>query len=321
MASSSILIATWNGEKFIHDQLTSIISQTRKPDEIIISDDGSTDKTVEIAYNMLIQSEIPFKIIANKNQHGSSTNFCNGLSHCKEDLVFFCDQDDQWHQNKIDILASIMESNDSLAYCFTDAELVNPDLSRIGVNLWESLRLKRDIEKFNHSTDQMSILFRQPLVTGATSVFRRHALIACQPFPSEWIHDRWCSTLLATRCHRGVAVDTPTILYRQHQQQQVGGIGMTSFQRWQHIHHTTAEQLEMESSMWKQLSSRTVESSIWGERILGKIEHFKIRAKIRKSSSIRAAYLSIRELVNHRYQYSNGIHSFMRDIFRPGRKS
>lgn len=319
MATTSVLIATWNGEKFIKEQLESIGSQTRLPDEIIISDDGSTDNTIEIARCALALGSIPFKIVTSNGRNGSSRNFCNGLSHCKNDLIFFCDQDDIWNANKIEILASTLESNEDISYCFTDAALVNSDLSPIGLNLWESLDIKDTIARYNLASDQMDVLFHQPIVTGATSAFRRIAINSCQPFPPEWIHDRWCSTLLATMLHRGIAIEIPTILYRQHHEQQVGGNGMSALQRWKHIRHTSAKKIEIESLMWEILHSRIDESSIWKQRVIEKISHFRVRSEISKSNFIKSFYLSAHELINRRYQYSDGIYSFIRDIFLPRR--
>ena len=106
----SVAMATYNGEKFIEEQLLSICHQTRKPDEIVISDDGSKDNTLDIV-RRVAQSEdargIDFVVVTDNPRRGCGGNFEWALSHTSGDVVFICGQDDCWLSNKIEEIERI----------------------------------------------------------------------------------------------------------------------------------------------------------------------------------------------------------------------
>ena len=117
----SVCIATYNGEKFIAEQLHSVLSQISGNDEIVISDDGSTDATLDViraigANNM--------RIIVNKGQHGYTPNFENALKAAKGDVIFLCDQDDLWADNKISLCLQQLQEHDLI---ISDAQLIDAD--------------------------------------------------------------------------------------------------------------------------------------------------------------------------------------------------
>lgn len=99
----SVAIAAYNGEKYIYKQLQSICEQTIKPDEIVISDDNSTDGTVDIIKNFKEKYfDIEFKIIRNNSGKGFAKNFINAILNTSGDFIFLSDQDDIWNLNKIE---------------------------------------------------------------------------------------------------------------------------------------------------------------------------------------------------------------------------
>ena len=110
---SSVIIATYNGERFIIEQLNSIINQTVLPSEIVISDDGSTDKTTEIITSFFEQHNdlpIDFHLVFNKRENrGVLGNFQNAFDNSHGDYVFFCDQDDVWFPNKVERCINTLE--------------------------------------------------------------------------------------------------------------------------------------------------------------------------------------------------------------------
>lgn len=140
----SVAICTYNGEKYIKEQLDSIIHQTRVPDEIILCDDKSSDKTILIASEILDRSGIKYHIYVNENNLGVIENFKNAINYCKGDIIFTCDQDDIWNSNKVELIINEFEKNDKCVLVFTDAELVNKNLNPIGMKLWSTLSFKGD---------------------------------------------------------------------------------------------------------------------------------------------------------------------------------
>lgn len=106
----SVVMAVYNGSKYIEEQLTSIYQQTKIVNEVIIIDDCSKDNSVEIIKNFILKHNlINWQIIENKNNLGYRENFKKGLSLSSGDIVFLCDQDDRWHHDKIEKMVKIME--------------------------------------------------------------------------------------------------------------------------------------------------------------------------------------------------------------------
>lgn len=109
---SSIAVTTYNGRKYIVELLDSIYHQTRKPDEVIIIDDVSTDDTVSIVDKYIDSKNLSnWRIIKNESNIGWKKNFRKAMGMCSGDIIFFCDQDDIWHNDKIEIMCNIMENN------------------------------------------------------------------------------------------------------------------------------------------------------------------------------------------------------------------
>jgi glycosyltransferase involved in cell wall biosynthesis len=98
----SVAIATYNGAKYLRQQLESIAQQTILPNEIIISDDCSDDNTREIVESFVKSSAIPIRFLSNQRNVGIINNFFNAFNHCTGDYIFYCDQDDVWMPNKIE---------------------------------------------------------------------------------------------------------------------------------------------------------------------------------------------------------------------------
>ncbi|MDF2927789.1 MAG: hypothetical protein K0Q75_27 [Anaerospora sp.] len=109
---TSIVLATYNGEKYILEQLNSILNQTRVPDEIVICDDRSTDNTRELVSNFIRNNSLNnWKLIVNDINKGFRKNFIDGIYKTTGDVIFFSDQDDIWPSDKVEVMAKAMESN------------------------------------------------------------------------------------------------------------------------------------------------------------------------------------------------------------------
>ena len=102
----SVAMCTYNGEKYIQEQLESIIYQSVPPDEIVICDDCSNDATLEIVKDILNSYDGIVQLVSNKHNLGYRKNFEKAISLCHGDIIFLSDQDDVWSSNKIEIIKS-----------------------------------------------------------------------------------------------------------------------------------------------------------------------------------------------------------------------
>ena len=101
--SISVLMCTFNGEKYIKEQLESIFRQTQKPNEVLILDDHSSDLTVEIIRTFIAKHSLndSWAVEVNSENLGYAQNFKNGMKRVTGEIVFFCDQDDIWEDKKV----------------------------------------------------------------------------------------------------------------------------------------------------------------------------------------------------------------------------
>lgn len=139
----SVAMATYNGEKYIKEQLDSILSQLNVDDELIISDDGSTDNTLNI-----IEAYHDRRIkIYNGPRKGVKQNFANAISHCNGKYIFLSDQDDTWTENKIVIMLEAFENNEQVKVVVHDNVIVDENMNIIKESFYKLRNSKPGIIK------------------------------------------------------------------------------------------------------------------------------------------------------------------------------
>lgn len=198
----SVCIATYNGEKFIKRQLESIISQLDEHDEIIVSDDGSTDATLQIVKS--VNSPL-VRVVNNKSVHGYTGNFENALNEAKGEYIFLSDQDDEWAPNKVE---KCMQYLDSCDFVVSDASIVDAQ----GGVLAPSFFLMR-----SPKTGFWGNLYKFGYI-GCCMAFRRNVLVKALPIPRNHVlcsHDNWLM-LVASLYHRCKVVNDKLVSYRRH---------------------------------------------------------------------------------------------------------
>lgn len=217
----SIALCTFNGEKFIRDQLDSIAGQTRLPDELIISDDGSTDGTISVIEDFARTGHLPIRIVINEETLGLLNNFNQAIGLCSGEIIFLCDQDDVWFANKIE--RTLIEfSTDEVTMVFCDADTVDSELNPLSKRL--SSITFTDRAKRRQSMDLFEFLLERNIVTGMTMAFRADLRKIALPIPADIpaiIHDGWISMVASLR-GRCVFIDESLVMYRQHSNQLIG---------------------------------------------------------------------------------------------------
>lgn len=117
----SVVMTTYNGEKYVEEQLDSIRVQTRKADEVLIFDDQSSDKTVKIIQNYIDDNKLNnWKITVNVVNKGWRKNFFDGIQETSGDVIFLCDQDDIWVPDKIEKMVQVLEQNEKISVLASD---------------------------------------------------------------------------------------------------------------------------------------------------------------------------------------------------------
>lgn len=177
----SVCIATYNGEKYILEQILSILPQLKENDEIIVSDDSSTDTTLEIIKNI---NDKRIQIFKNTGNHGVNSNFDNALKHAHGEYIFLSDQDDVWLPGKVDRCLAELRTADLIMH---DAIITDYSLIPQNKTLFSELNIKEGF---------LSNFIRNRF-TGCCMAFRRNVLDYVLPIPSSqcFFHDNWIGLL------------------------------------------------------------------------------------------------------------------------------
>lgn len=129
---TSIAVTTYNGCKYIIELLNSIKNQTRMPDEVIIVDDMSTDNTVSIVKEFVEKNcLVNWNVIRNESNLGWKKNFRKAMNLCTGDIIFFCDQDDVWHKDKIDVMCNVLEQHSNVKVLVSNYVLLSEGCKQI----------------------------------------------------------------------------------------------------------------------------------------------------------------------------------------------
>jgi glycosyltransferase involved in cell wall biosynthesis len=216
----SVALCTYNGERFLPDQLASIRAQDRLPDELVACDDGSTDRTVELLRAFAAASPFRVRVEVNPTRLGSSYNFARAIGLCTGDLIALSDQDDVWLPEKLATLEQVLAADPGAGFAFSDAAVVDEHLRPLGYTLWRAIRFG-EAEQRRFAAGGFECLLRRYRVTGATLAFRAALRELFLPVPPGWVHDAWIGLVLSA-VGRGVPIPTPLIRYRQHADQQHG---------------------------------------------------------------------------------------------------
>jgi glycosyltransferase involved in cell wall biosynthesis len=218
-----ILLAAYNGEKFIHQQIDSILAQTYQDWQLLIRDDQSTDNTINIIKEYVNRYSDKIRLIEDKWGHsGLARNFELLLKSSNTEYVMFCDQDDIWLPDKIELTFNAMktaenQNPDMPVLVHTDLKVVDEQLNPVADSFWK-------FHKISPQTDgQLNKIIYRNIVTGCTVMINKKLKDIAMPFPPQVrLHDWWFS-VNAAKNGKIINLFDQTILYRQHSKNVVGG--------------------------------------------------------------------------------------------------
>lgn len=204
----SVGICTYNGEKYIKEQLESIINQTVKVDQIVISDDASTDKTIEIVEKILKKTDINYLISRNEINLGLQGNgeVLYSLLDC--DIVIGCDQDNVWDLSMVEKFKEYFEKNPDAVYVFCNGYLTDSELN-VKSSIFDETFMKEE-----NRTRKKNLLINRSFPHGNTVAFKRSFLQSIRPcmfYSDEWIAS--CAYLCGKKTG---CIDDKLVYFRRH---------------------------------------------------------------------------------------------------------
>ncbi len=323
----SVAMCTHNGARYLREQLDSIAQQTRSPDELVMCDDASADATNEIIRDFAVSAPFPVHLHVNEGILGSTKNFEKAIAICAGDVIALSDQDDVWRADKLAVIEKTFAENPGIGMVFSDAEIVDEQLSTLGRRLWNESGFDKEKQRLIRNGKAFDVLLPAWWVTGATMAFQAKFKDLVLPIPTNlpMIHDGWISLIIAAVA-KVTFIEEPLILYRQHDRQQLGAPTKRSDESGK----AKTELLARLKALPRRNSYLDLVRSLNAihERLLLKgnsagggispiedrLKHLKARSNLPVQAVSRLT-LVLKELLTMRYhKYSNGISSAVKDL-------
>ena len=198
----SVAMAVYNGEKYISEQLQSILNQTVLPDELVICNDSSTDSSLSLLEMFKNKASFKVKIINHELNKGYAAAFNTALCAVSGDLVFICDQDDYWFSDKIESVVNAFKENPHFQFISHNATCTDSNL--------------KSLEKTLFDYDVIRKLEYGSAIHGCVTCIKKEFLDYALPIPYSYTFDRWFA-LLAQFLNLRLLIDKPLQYYRRHE--------------------------------------------------------------------------------------------------------
>lgn len=294
MKHVTVVLATFNGERFIEEQLNSIADQTERPAELIISDDGSIDDTLLICEKFRQRAPFPVHISRNTERLGYRENFMKAVQCASSELIAFCDQDDIWMSNKLEVLTQLFTSEEVLL-AYSNADIVDQSGGYLA-------RLYTAGPNGLSRPSELGPWFKVP---GFAQIFRRdlcrldnlRTLCLDEADVGERIvaHDRWYC-FLASSLGSVTYSDDSLVKYRQHNANVYGWSGANSSARWRSFVHSFKDARRYD---------RYARAAIGRAAVLNSVRNLRIDEIAAGASELK--YLALAECYSERQQcYESG---------------
>jgi glycosyltransferase involved in cell wall biosynthesis len=216
----SVAMCTYNGERFLGQQLATIAQQSRLPDELVVCDDGSTDRTVAMIREFAASVRFPVRVFENERNLGVAANFERAIRLCEGNLIALADQDDIWYPIRLERSEEALMAHPEVGLVFSDADIIDDKGHSTGATLWQRLSFAGQREQ-DLLAGRYLVLAKHRFVTGATVMMRACLRDRCLPIGVGWIHDEWIAMITAAFSDLKPIAE-PLIHYRIHASQEVG---------------------------------------------------------------------------------------------------
>jgi glycosyltransferase involved in cell wall biosynthesis len=316
----SVALCTYNGEKYLREQLDSLFNQTLKPDEIIVSDDMSTDSTLTILREYEFKDiSILFRILDNQQKRGVFNNFPYVISQCKGDIIFTCDQDDYWLPTKIQKHMQVHEKASNIDLVFSNADVVSNNINNYLYPLWEKNSI---VDYKNGQASFASLVIKGRSIAGCCMSFKKILIYKILPFPKEIYHDDWIAT---NACLVGEirGINESLIKYRQHSDNAVGIVrgGKLSFYKSLFTNAAFYVKSDMyiytrHKKIYTALSKSELTSNLVDKyNLMSNLDFYKARSQYGQCSILKSMKALTYNFMCNRYRYHHGFFTYLKDIY------
>lgn len=226
MCKISVVMATYNGEKYIEEQLASIYKQSCPPDEVIIRDDCSTDNTCEVIRKFIENNHLDWVLVSGEKNLGFERNFTEALKLSTGDVIFLSDQDDVWHRDKIKNMSSVMNRYKQIlclnsSFVCIDSEGRRIPSKHMPFTSNNGLIIGKIIKKHSLSSFSAEEVLRYNISMGCTTAFRKELLNEFFLNAGEVPHD-WLINVIAAQRGGLFFYNKELIKYRLHSNNTIG---------------------------------------------------------------------------------------------------
>lgn len=315
----SVAMCTYNGSRFLDEQLSSIEKQLRRLDELVVCDDRSSDDTVPKLQNFAKHSSFPVKIVLNESNLGSTRNFEKAISLCSGEIIALADQDDIWSENRLLKTEQAFAANPRAGLVFGDGMIIEANGVTTGATLWQSADFNSADQSQFARGNATQVLLQRNVVTGATMAFRSELRGLVLPIPEIWVQDGWIALIISFFADL-IALNEPLVKYRQHANQQIGPANQDFLVRVGRAKMVTRSQFQLQAKQFECARERLLQHATTERHnkiarcIEGLIAHMYARSSM-PLSRLRRIPIIIRELASRRYSmYSRGFMSATRDF-------
>ncbi|MDO4574090.1 MAG: glycosyltransferase [Planctomycetia bacterium] len=304
--TTSIALCTYNGSRFLREQLESLANQTRLPDEVVVGDDGSTDGTVEILEHWAQTVSFPVRIFRNETNLGFSKNFEQTILRCSGDVIFTCDQDDIWMAEKIEIMTDYFEKDPSLGYGYCLASTIDEHGNMLDFPRAKLCRAQYITNHWGMLTPNWK---RHANAAGCCLAVRRDLVQKLYPLPQDAIYDSYIFAMGTV--YMGIfTVPRQLIQYRIHGSNASLEGGVLEYERLRQKAATAYRWLPEWCQTCRMWQNRILEilrqapdspgKRVMQKYILGNIAHYENRQTIQRCLLFNFPLL-VWELVHFRY--------------------
>ena len=239
----AILMATYNGERYVREQLDSLVHQTSREWTLFIHDDGSTDQTPAILKEYVGRYD-NIHVLEYESQRGAMQNFFSMLQRVDAEYYMFCDQDDVWHQEKVSISLERMKDQERAhpslpIIVFTDLHVTDARLHVTYESFWQEICL---YPEFITTFDEMAA---STAVTGCAMLFNKKAKEATVfPATHAIMHDAWITACTLRKGGVIHPIASQMVLYRQHEENCIGAEDLNKITFAYRVRHFRTMQLK-----------------------------------------------------------------------------